>query len=669
MPMCQSSVADGPVLVTDSCVDPALQEPYTDQDEQRSLRDPATTARVKFRYIHGGFTGTKAKFSFYFPTRARYRGLFFEPTYPTLGEEQAEKNPASLGGGRGAIAFAISNGAYLVSTNNAGGVQVAGAIGGYRVNAAAAKYSREVAKRVYGGSERPRGYLYGASGGAYQTVSAMESTTGVWDGAVPMVFGVPNAIPNFMTVQVLGLRVLRDKFPEIVDAMEPGGSGDPYGGLDAEQQKALRAITRLGFPLRGWWQYATLSGGAFAATAGGVRAFDGSYVDDFWTKPDYEGSDPSVRPARIQQDATVDRVVGSPPEGLALSPTPPAGDLVNADLVITSGAAQGKTLTIARINGNTVGLPTDVDPAVTSAIKAGDHVRLDNSWLVALEYYQRHQVPGPDQYAWNQFRGPDGAPIYPQRPTLVGPTFTRIAGGSVPNGHFHGKMIMLGSLMDVQAFLWSEDWYRKQAEAALGAQLDDNYRLWFMDNADHDPLGPAVTDAKAAANHIVSYEGELEQALLDLDAWVADGTAPPPSTSYEVDADTQVHVPASATERKGIQPVVTLSVTKIGRKRAAADERAEVGARQPVTFSATAEVPPGTGKIVRAEWDFEGDGKFPVRSRIRRVGETVRLNATHTFSNPGTYFAAVRVTSQRDGDRTARYGLVQNLGRIRVVVE
>src|SRR5438552_3933558 len=142
---------------------------------------------------------------------------------------------------------------------------------------------------------------------------------------VPMVFGVPNAIPNFMTVQVLGLRVLRDKFPEMVDAMEPGGSGDPYAGLDAEQQKVLREITRLGFPLRGWWQYATLSGGAFAATAGGVRAFDGSYIDDFWTKPGYEGSDPSVRAARIQQDATVDRVVGSPPKSVSLSPTPPAG--------------------------------------------------------------------------------------------------------------------------------------------------------------------------------------------------------------------------------------------------------------------------------------------------------------------------------------------------------
>src|SRR5262249_53570959 len=181
---------------------------------------------------------------------------------------------------------------------------------------AAAKYSRVVAEQmVYGTPDqpaaRPHGYIYGASGGAYQTVGAMENTSGVWDGAVPQVFGVPNAIPSFMTVEFLALRLLGDKLPQIAAASEPGGSGDPYAGLDAQQQAILHEVSRLGFPLRGWWQYATLNGGAFLATEGLVRVLDPSYMNDFWSMPGYEGSDPSVQAARIQHTTTVVSLSGT----------------------------------------------------------------------------------------------------------------------------------------------------------------------------------------------------------------------------------------------------------------------------------------------------------------------------------------------------------------------
>src|SRR5262249_34399785 len=150
-PTCQPLAAGGPVLVTATCVDPELSQPYTDKDERRTTTDPATNVTVSYRYIHGGFAGTNARVSFYFPGPEQYRERFFESTYPTLGQEDAEP---------GTIAFAISNGAYVVSTNNAGGVQVALELGGYRVNAASAKYSRVVAAQVYPGSARARGYLY-----------------------------------------------------------------------------------------------------------------------------------------------------------------------------------------------------------------------------------------------------------------------------------------------------------------------------------------------------------------------------------------------------------------------------------------------------------------------------------------------------------------------------
>ena len=106
--------------------------------------------------------------------------------------------------------------------------------------------------------------------------------------------------------------------------MEPGGSGDPYAGLTDEQRTVLQQATKQGFPLGGWWQYASLTGGAFTAVEGGIQALDASYVDDFWTLPGYEGSDPTVAAARIQHDTTVksitnkEVVLGAAPPGRRL---------------------------------------------------------------------------------------------------------------------------------------------------------------------------------------------------------------------------------------------------------------------------------------------------------------------------------------------------------------
>jgi hypothetical protein len=499
----------------------------------------------------------------------------------------------------------------------------------------------------------------------------------VWDGAAPQVFGAPNAIPSFMTVELLVLRVLGDKLADVAAAMEPGGSGNPYAGLDATQAAVLQEATRLGFPLRGWWQWATLSGGAFFATEGIVRAIDAGYVHDFWDPTQgYEGSQPSVRALRIQSPETVDSASGTQ---VVLENDAPSGDLAGADLVVISGPGQGQSVPILSVSGNTVQLLFDPGPGV---LTHGTSVTLDNSWLIALQYYQRHQVPTPDEYAWNQYRGPDGVPVPPQRfgdcttpiapglPAglraclLVGPILAGSTGGSVANGQFHGKMIMLGSTMDVQAYPWSEDWYRTQAQAFLGANLDNQFRLWYMDNSDHDPNGPAATDAANAADHIVPYSGEVQQALLDLDAWVADGIQPPASTDYTVGADTGIQLPATAPQRHGVQPVVSVSAKGHGGP----GESIDVAAGQPVTFSVKAQVPPGTGKIVQVEWDFQGVGSFGVSSPLSHIGPVLNLHATYTFTNSGTYFPVVRVSSQRNGDTSTQYGLIQNLARVRVVV-
>jgi hypothetical protein len=121
---------------------------------------------------------------------------------------------------------------------------------------------------------------------------------------------------------------------------------------------------------------------------------------------------------------------------------------------------------------------------------------------------------------------------------LIGPMVT--GAGSVQSGRFKGKMIVVESLMDQDAFPWQADWYRTKVKDALGEHLDDNFRLWFTEHAIHG-------DDAGNTTHTVSYVSSLHQALRDVSAWVEKGVPPPPSTSYKI-VDGQVQVPPAAAE-------------------------------------------------------------------------------------------------------------------------
>jgi hypothetical protein len=96
--------------------------------------------------------------------------------------------------------------------------------------------------------------------------------------------------------------------------------------------------------------------------------------------------------------------------------------------------------------------------------------------------------------------------------------------------------------------------------------------------------------------------------------------------------------------------------------------RAEVRVGEPVTFTASVETPPGAGPVVAADWDFAGEGAFAASERIAAPHPRVRLEATHAYSRPGTYYPVLRATVQREGDAETPYARVQNIGRARVVV-
>ena len=679
-----SLVTAAPEAKVLAATDPLFKEPFIDVDEWRDTP-------VRHRYVHGGFRGTDTRFSFYFPPKTKYLGHFFQYITPVPDSETLSQ------GNRGEedrIGFSLASGAYFIETNGGGpagmampGSGVDPSIAGYRANAAAARYSRLVAQQIYGG-KRPYGYAFGGSGGAFRTLGGIENTVGVWDGVVPYVVGSPMAIPNVFSVRMHAMRVLKDKFPQIVDAMDAGGSGDMYAGLNDEEAAALREVTRMGFPPQSWFGYKTMGVHAFAVLYPGIVQADPQYFSDFWHVTGYLGANPpqSLILARIQHRTTVKLALNEAeasrrgleishlmgqargtadkawqamqdaaakiPVAFQLTDVPPKVDFLGGDLIILTGAAAGMKVSLRQIVGDVVVVGV-ADPKVLSLIAAGDQAQVDNSNFLAAQTYHRHQVPGPDYYVWDQFRGPDGKPIYPQRPVLLGPLFAANASGSVQNGKFQGKMILVENLWDREAFPWQGDWYRTKVRENLGDRLDDNFRLWFVDHALHGD-----STQQEDPTHTVSYLGVLQQALRDLAAWVEKGQLPPPSTTYRM-MDGQVVVPPTAAERKGIQPVITVEAN--GRARA------EVRVGEPVTLTARIEVPKQTGSIVTAEWDLDGSATFGVKADMT-PGPLVSVKLLHSFDKPGTYFVTLRAVSQRDRDRETPFARVQNLGRVRVVV-
>ncbi|MDE2303154.1 MAG: hypothetical protein KGK11_11410 [Sphingomonadales bacterium] len=682
-----------PSVPAGATVDPLFTQPYVDKDEWRD-------APVRHRYVHGGFRGTSTRFSFYFPPAAEYRGRFYQHVTPVPGSENsAQAEPA---GGYNKIGFAIASGAYFVEDNEGGAVDIGKGAGilqsdptiiSYRANAAAAQFSRVLAMRMYGRPDaparRPWGYVYGGSGGAYHTIAGFEDTHGVWDGAVPYVPGSTMAIPNMFTVRIRAMRILDGKFPGIVDAVEPGGSGNPWAGLNREQASVLTEVTKMGFPIRSWFGWKTMGIHGLAALYPGIKIADASFFTDFWTKPGYLGHDhpEQFTGARLDFPTTISamvtgaeaarlglntdassnrnhggvnnafRMAGEDADkrvvALRLAASPPKVFFDGGDLVVESGPEKGKSLPVAHIDGNVVVLGI-VDRDVLAKLSPGDGVRVDNSNFLALETYHWHQVPGPDYKVWDQFRRPDGTPIYPQRPMLLGPLFLAHSFGPVETGVFDGRMIIMSSLWDREAMPWQADWYRQRINAHFGAAADDHVRLYYTDYAQHgDEHG--IEDP----TRTVSYTGDLQQALRLLADWVENGVPPPASTAYRID-DGQVIVPPVATQRGGIQPVATLRIH--GR------QRADIRAGDAVTFDGRIAAPGPGYRVVAAAWDFDGSGRFAAQSPIAANQGSAAVAIRHRFLHRGTWFVTLRGTTQPQSALGTPFARLDDLDRVRVVV-
>lgn len=672
-------------------------KPYIDVDEWRDKP-------VRHRYVHGGFTGTDARFVMFLPPKEAYRGRFFQAINAVPLTEDLAANV--MGSVDEFVGFCIDSGGAAVASNMGGFNATANptmrtdpTISTFRVSAATARYVRIVAAQMYG-PHRTYGYAFGGSGGGYRTLGCAQNSD-AFDGVVPFMHPCPAAIPNGFAVRARGLRVLKDKLPHIADAQEPGG-GQVRDILNEEELTVYEELTKHGFPSRTWVFHETMGIGALAILYQSILAKDPGYFRDFWMLPGYLGKD---RPelfteARLQHSSKIVRVVTSAdaaakgipapgrttagqtgdadvawkalqnshggqalPVGLELESAPPTGkSLVGANIVVETGPSAGKLLVLGGMEGRTAlfqfGPSSGSLREVTDAIREGHRVRIDNSDFLAFETYYRHALLGPDSYVCNQFRRPDGVPIYPQRKELMNNGFVLSSVGKPITGEFHGKMIVLQYLLDWDAHGWFADWYRNKVRSAQGTRMSDRYRLYFVDHCTH---GQAPDPTRT-----VPYTGALQQALRDLSAWVEKGIAPLTETRYEV-KESQIVVPQTADERKGLQPVVTLTAN--------GGARAEVRVGEQVQFTAVVAAPEGAGAIVSAEWDFAA-GPEPVAGEDGRFGDKasftpaprVKLAHSHSFEKPGTYYPALRVHSHRQGDAGARYARVANLGRVRVVV-
>ncbi|KAL0931582.1 uncharacterized protein CTRU02_214317 [Colletotrichum truncatum] len=567
----------GPALITADCVDDKWNNIII--DSQSDEISPAA-----HRKVAGHFDNTTTHVNIYLPTKAQWRGHFFHYVYPTA-SENADNDT---------LGFALDSGAYLI--------QITGTLG-YRADAAAAKFSRQVASKYYGITLHIYGYLFGGSGGSYQTIGGIENTEGVWDGAVAFIQGVPESNPPTLSVRALVSHVLKHKASSIIDAVRPGGSSDPYAGLTALQADVFREATSLGVPIESWEDWNWVAGTrSLQLLNQSYRSVDPSYIDDFWLLPGYEGTEQSelgdfLRSALVNHTTMIERFIPAEPSSpatIVLADLPVISDPLGLDFRIydQAGSFLGLLWGNLDVESRTVNLYDASNETTVSALAPGLEVILDNRLYLAMSLYHRHQLPSRNGFfTFDQFRDASGKPMYTQRDVILAEKFAESSsGGGTHTGNISTKLIIVDNLLDSDAYPWHAIWYRKQVEDSLGSSFDDNYRLWFNEHANHDydvteVSGPIGTQR-------VAFRGTIQYALRELADWVQNGVLPASNTNYTL-SDSQVSVAGTAAERHGIQPVAKLMVNGA--------EKAEVAVGEVVSFKVLIEIPMGSSKIVAVE--------------------------------------------------------------------
>jgi hypothetical protein len=667
-----------------------FSRPYIDLDEERTEPRP-------HRFVSGGFEGTTARFALFFPPADVYQNRFLQQCGANL---DSAAGPAMFVSGPvaalfGALDQPFEAGCYLVASVAFLGYDSEPGDNTYahRATAASALQSKQIAAQVYG-SEPAYGYVFGGSGGGRRTIDCMENHSDVWDGAVPFMTGGrwfngnTSIFANYYSSMSNVRRLLGPKLEGLIDRMDVGGSGDPFAGLNGSERAEVATLYRLGYP-RGAESLMRMGGASNVLWTWVVRdlvAFEPDFFANFWSEPGYEGYDnPASFADDLVDDKTIVARVLTPRDLMTLGGAddvtdvssgmlvrmsamfadndvaialeldrPYSQDLAGARVRINSGEAAGRTLYLIGSMGNivfasTVGSAEAVEGF--NGVNAGDEVSVDNRERLAYCNYYRHHVA-------NEILTVDGIPIYEQHQAMPWPD----AWGGEYLARPNNKVILVQHAQDNS--VWPPDMfeYGQRVGEYLGDHRGDHFRLWWTDRCEHG--GGLMADPGPVPTHqsrYIDYQPVIEQAIHDVIAWVEQGIAPAGDTGAELTIDRALVLAPTAAERKGIQPVVTITANRTAR--------ASVNVGEPVTLQVSAEAPPGAGTIVDATWDFDGTGTFPIQQPgIDGNKQKVEFQTTHTYDTPGTYFVACQVYSRRDGDISATRRRIPNIGRARVVV-
>jgi hypothetical protein len=680
--------------------DPHFGAPYVDRDEWHD--EPHGHRRV-----HGGFADCDTRFTFYFPRLEEWQGRLI---MPLEGAHAGHEDffGGALGDALGGIGLTARLGGYMVESNMGhigddidpkGGEDAT--LYGWRAAAETARLSKHLAQQVYGSAPH-HSYVWGGSGGGRRSPLVLENAPDVFDGALPFMGGGDvrpfPAKERIKGAQVMSFacmfnvqRMLRhgDTMEKIIDAMQPGGSGDPFEGLDSHVREEFASLYRQGFPRGDEFMIATPMGQIWlwSSIADLLVEQDPAYFDSFWTKPGYIGHD---LPSAVEDDVidvvtTVSRVVTvqdlltdpafDAPEYMLMKTIAgimagqgsmdmayavevkglPDGYRLGAGLQLKSGEAAGRQLYCIGSVGDVFACDGHGEANLMrfNGVKVGDQIHVDNRKFLAFCYFHRHHLMEDAQFDSLRL---DGIPIYEQHPV---PLMSPLMGVSY-TGQFEGKLLWIHHTHD--SSLWPSQGiiYRGAVLNAQGPEAAaEKFRLQWTQNAEHIPPTFLPNSSKrATATWLIDYFPIIEQGLADLIQWVEEGVAPP-NTAFEF-VDGQVRLPTAASERGGVQPVV--SVTANGGLRA------EIKAGEPVQLDVAAEVPANCGTIVSVVWDFDGWGSFPFDHDVDGSDTSVHLSTTHTYDTPGTYFATALVHSNREGKVDAEFRRLANLASARIVV-
>lgn len=677
-------------------------QPYIDQDEIKS--EPSA-----HRFVHGGFSDTDTRFAFYFPIVDSYQGRMFQPLEGGNGGHEVSFGGGMLGMMFQRIAFAEHMGGYMVESNQGHiGDNIDEKAGndpglyGWRASAESARLSKFIAAQIYGYPPN-YSYVWGGSGGGRRSPLCIENAPDVWQGCLPSTSGGEISEPGnnkqvrsggpigfgqmFNVQRLLG----KEKIMRVVDAMAPGGTGNPFIDLSNHEREELARLYRLGFPRGNESMILEPMGQIWlwSSLADSLISDDPEYFNNFWNKPGYIGHD---MPSAVNEDivnttAIIKRtisaknlnedeefsgpeyqtmrmfaaMIGSAGEAYDMPYAVElegidSGYLLGTGIRINSGKAKGRQFYATGVVNNIFACDGHGEANLKrfSDVDIGDEVIVDNRNFLAFCYYARHHAIDEPQFSSLKL---DNTAIYPQHPI---PTMAPLMGNCY-TGNYKGKLLWIHHTHDSSVWPANGLLYASAVAAYQGEeQAAENFCLRWNENAEHGPPFIVPPEPNRASNtRLIDFTPITEQSLVDLVDWVEKGIKPVASNySY---TDGKIILANTAEERRGIQPIVKV--------KANGKSLTHCKINEPVTLEVEGEIIAEAGKIINVKWDFDGSGSFPFsHHEIDGKSSSIHLKTSHSYAKPGIYFVSALVESHRNGDINATKFRIPNVAQAKIIV-